>query len=163
MKELFIENLHYSIDKIDHICKPYLSETNQFILLLTNDGEYKLSKKSLNQNKFEKIHKTYISNYVTTISGKNIHINELNVKYICTSCLPKIHKEFVITRSIYKLYLNTKIHLVVETVHPLSDIYDDYDVNLLNQKRCFFILIDNADEKNKIVEKELVQWFNILN
>lgn len=161
MKELFIENLHCSLDNIESKCKHYLSDTKQFILLLTSEGEYKISKQSSKHNKFEKINKQYLSSYTTTISDKTIYINDIHINLIKNTSIPNTYKEFIVTKHIYKLYLNTNVHFIVETIQSISELHDECDFYPLNQTRCYFELMDKTDEKNKIVEKELIQWFNI--
>lgn len=161
MKELFIENIQF--DKIELICKNYLSETSQYILLLTNDGEYRITQNRTHDNKFEKIENEYISNYVTSIYDKSIFVNDLKQHVRHTLCTPIIQKELMVTKKIYKLYLKTKIHFILETIQTLPSLHNDFvcEPNHI-QKRGYFELKDKTDENNKIVEKELIQWFKLI-
>ena len=93
MKELFIDDIQYN--NIEVTCKNYLSDTCKYILLLTNDGEYRISQNQSHVNKFEKIERDFISNYVTTIYDKQVYINNYKNKFIHTHCIPTIQKELL--------------------------------------------------------------------
>lgn len=162
MKELFIDDLHHSIDKIQTVYKKYLCKTIQYVLLLTENGEYKTIQKSSNHSKFEKVNKTILSNYTTEINDKTIYINDIHLSYTSTQCIPNIKKELIIKKQIFKLFLESNIHLIIETIHFLQDTQHDNITKPLNQSRCYFELHNNIDENNKIVENELVQWLNII-
>jgi predicted methyltransferase len=165
MKELFIDDIQYN--NIEVTCKKYLTDTCKYILLLTNDGEYRISQNQSHVNKFEKIERDFISNYVTTIYDKQVYINNYKNKFIHTRCTPTIQKELFVSKNIYKLYSKTKIYFVLETIQTLSESESEshneftYEPNHI-QKRGYFELQDNTDESNKIVENELIQWFKLM-
>ena len=164
MKELFIEDIQNN--NIELTCKHYLSDTFKYVLLLSNDGEYKITQNPSHGNKFEKIEREYISNYVTIIYGKTIYINNCKNNVQPTSCTPIVQKELFVSKKIYKLYPKTKIHLILETIQTSYE-YEFHDESKYKpnhiQKRVYFELQDNADESNKIVENELIQWFDLIN
>lgn len=150
---IYINNLNLDIiDDISDIFKEYITNSETYIKLYTNEGIYCIEDKRIylldTCDKDIKIFENYNEKFTLIVDTSFFH------KHICSSIHGDTHLSFQTKKNYYKINSSSEIQLVIKYISS-NDNFIPNDI--------YFEINKDVDINDIFIKKELIEFLSVLN